>query len=64
MGSDSGVGFGREGLVRGGVRPRTYVSTMPRGFGLIEIHESATAKGERGFYLARVIRADNYPIEF
>ncbi|WP_234384673.1 hypothetical protein [Streptomyces sp. MMG1121] len=46
------------------MRPRTYVSTMPRGFGLIEIHESATAKGERGFYLARVIRADNYPIEF
>ncbi|MFJ1901554.1 hypothetical protein [Streptomyces sp. NPDC088115] len=43
--------------------PGAYVSAMPRGLGLVEFHETATAKGERGFYLARVIRIDDYPAE-
>ncbi|WP_371534991.1 hypothetical protein OG210_03915 [Streptomyces sp. NBC_00466] len=44
--------------------PGAYVSAMPRGLGLIEFHETATGKGERGFYLARVIRTDDYPAGF
>ncbi|MFF8842544.1 hypothetical protein ACF08N_07385 [Streptomyces sp. NPDC015127] len=44
--------------------PGAYVSPMPRGLGLIEYHETTTAKGERGFYLARVIRTDDYPTGF
>lgn len=44
--------------------PGGYVSAMPRGLGLVEFHETATEKGERGFHLARVIRIDDYPAEF
>ncbi|MGW8985402.1 hypothetical protein ACWGQ9_22430 [Streptomyces parvus] len=44
--------------------PGAYVSGTPRGLGLIEFHETTTGKGERGFYLARVIRADDYPAGF
>ncbi|MEV6403824.1 MULTISPECIES: hypothetical protein [Streptomyces] len=40
------------------------MSAMPRGLGLVEFHETATEKGERGFHLARVIRIDDYPAEF
>ncbi len=31
---------------------------------VLAFHETATEKGERGFYLARVIRIDDYPAEF
>ncbi|WP_432733184.1 hypothetical protein [Streptomyces sp. NBC_01420] len=45
-------------------RPLPATEGIPRGLGLVEFHETATEKGERGFHLARVIRIDDYPAEF
>ncbi|GAA3370516.1 hypothetical protein GCM10020367_17450 [Streptomyces sannanensis] len=41
-----------------------YTSFMPHGLGLIEYHRSVTPKGAPGFYIARVVRFDDYPTGF